>query len=158
MSGALQSHWRREDERRRNLAAARSVWPGPQSPLWPPADVFSFMWRCDPVFRREKMATALGIALGWEAVRARRERFAAWLRAKHAPVSLVKLTAEHMSPEAAVAALMRVDVRHLLCSLFACMGANVLRTPCPGCQPVGAETLLASPEWQALPWQSEGAR
>lgn len=112
-----------------------------------------FIWLVDP--KRVVPVHVYGIALARTKARARMERFLAWLDSRHAPRSLIAYAGKHLSPEAAVSSMMRADVRHYLCNVFACMGANITRTPCPGCQPVLAASLLASPEWASLPWQAD---
>lgn len=112
-------------------------------------------WPRSAVIRESDHLRGLNIALARTKARARMERFLAWLDSRHAPRSLVAYVGKHLSPEVAVSSMMRADVRHYLCSVFACMGANIIRTPCPGCQPVLAASLLASPEWASLPWQAD---
>jgi hypothetical protein len=114
-----------------------------------------FVPRCSAYHRnRVALHRARCIGEGLVRVRARMERFVAWLREQDACEEGIAFARQHVSPEAAVhaAAAGAPEERTHACWLW--MVVPRYGGSCPGCDRDASE-LLASKEWASLPWQRD---
>lgn len=171
-TGILELH--RHIDATANEKAARSIWPGPEcwdrkprgtwepKPGPPPAVAVKadgyYLDGCRVyVGPKSHIHPIIGIALAWVAVRARRERYTAWLRREFTHSTIADDSLRFVSPEEHVRWAV---ARHESWIFRKARGRWEYRwaRAFMGGRSIEAlgELLLASPEWQALPWQSEG--